>query len=108
MKRLVTYSWYRRHALLITHILLAVGVLLALGGALYVNQANERLATNTHKAICTLRADLVERRDGGIRFLASHPHGALGFTAAELAKNIDSQTRTIKSLSVADCEVTPP
>jgi len=108
MKRLITPSWYREKRLLITHVLLAVGVVLALAGTIQASRDNHTLAVATHRAVCTLRADLVQRADSAQRFLDAHPGGFAGFTRKEIQQTITNEHRTIRSLSTAHCEVTPP
>lgn len=67
-----------------------------------------RLATRTTAALCTFVADLAERRDQGVAFRKAHPHGALGFSAAQIDQTINSEGRTIKALSTLDCPPPPP
>jgi hypothetical protein len=108
VKRFVQYSWYRHHALVITHVLLAIGVVLALLGTIKTSRDTHQLASDTHRAVCTLRADLVQRVESAQKFLINHPGGFAGVSRKDILISLRNQQRTIKSLESAHCETTPP
>lgn len=58
----------------------------------------------TRDSLCTLRGDLVQRVDDSRAFLASHPHGIPGVSAASIQVGIDNQQRTIDALSGLHCD----
>jgi hypothetical protein len=46
----------------------------------------------------------LKRRVGSAKqFLREHPHGAFGFTTAQIKKGYQDQERTIKALSGVSC-----
>lgn len=55
------------------------------------------------EAICTLRHDLEHRISQSNDFLDKHPHGAFGFSRAQIEKSINDQSRTIKALAGVSC-----
>lgn len=57
----------------------------------------------THTALCTLRGDLAQRVLASQDFLAKHPHGLDGISAASLQQSIAGQERTIQALFALHC-----
>lgn len=60
-------------------------------------------ARRTKDAVCAFRADLVERVDASEAYLADHPEGVFGLSAAQIRSSLDGQRRTISALSSAGC-----
>jgi len=63
----------------------------------------EKTADVTHAALCSLREDLAERVATSEQFLAENPDGIPGLPAKTIQTSIDSQKRTIETLSVLEC-----
>jgi hypothetical protein len=61
-------------------------------------------AATTHTALCNLRSDLQARADSTRDYLHKHPEGFPGVSAATLQQQVDSQQRTIDSLSILNCD----
>lgn len=99
MKRLVTVEWYRRQALLFAVVFIAAGNVLALAAVYVLLQR----ADSAHSAICALEQDYVRRQHTSEQFLKAHPHGAFGFSRAQIEQQLSLQRRTIEVLRVADC-----
>lgn len=92
-------------------------VVLALAGLLYVLFTGLHSANTTRQALCTLRGgyddDIAVRAkqvQPNRRFVRKHPHGALGFTQAQLRKSVrDNETALAvlrerrKALSILHC-----
>lgn len=97
--------------------ILIYALLIAVGGYFYfqIQQQQDdltRVAINTNSALCTLRADLVQRVSDSIQFLQDHPEGIKGIPTAQIQQAIDNQQRTVDSLSNLNCpppveELTP-
>lgn len=66
----------------------------------------EKTTDRTNGSLCTLRGDLERRVVDGEQFLASHPAGIPGISAATLRQSIDGQRRTVDALSPLDCPAT--
>lgn len=64
-----------------------------------------RQEAKTHTALCTLQADLAQRVQSSNDFLATHPHGIPGVSAASIRASITGQERTIKALEPLQCSV---
>lgn len=64
-------------------------------------------ASRTTAALCVFRADLQSRVDGGVKFLASHPHGIAGISPADIKDSIRNQQRTVRALRGLSCPPTP-
>lgn len=80
-----------------TIVLYVVAILIGLGAAFTANMNRE--------AACSLRGDVERRVAAGQQFLAGHPKGApeLGFTRADIVKEIANQQKTVDSLGVLIC-----
>lgn len=63
----------------------------------------ERLGAQAHVALCTFKADLRERVRDGRRFLADHPDGFAGITAATIRQSLTNQQKTVDSLAELEC-----
>lgn len=77
-------------------------------GAFSISFSNQRaelrrITLNTNAALCTLRSDLEVRLQGAKDFLAEHPDGIAGITAATLQQSITNQERTVTALSGLEC-----
>lgn len=59
---------------------------------------------HTKAALCTFRADLIQRIEQSTVFLAEHPHGIPGIPAATIRDGIRNQQRTINALSSLHCQ----
>lgn len=79
-------------------IVIALIAVLALRSISTSEQANR-----TTKALCIFRDDIQSRIDQTIKFLAEHPEGFAGVSAATLRNGLDGQRRTVAALSVLDC-----
>lgn len=66
------------------------------------DQVNANQQANT-EALCALRADLQARVNSSTDFLAKHPHGVSGISAATIQASIDNELRTIHALSPLVC-----
>ncbi len=64
-------------------------------------QSREGVIAKT--ALCAFKADLQERIDGSLSFLARHPHGFAGVDVAAVRVSIANQQATLRSLSVLKC-----
>lgn len=53
--------------------------------------------------VCALRDDLRKRVREGEKFLAQHPQGAFGFTAAQIRSSVAGERRTISALAGVSC-----
>lgn len=62
-----------------------------------------REATRTTSALCALRGDLQTRINTSERFLADHPQGIPGISAASIRSSINGQRHTIAALSPLNC-----
>lgn len=102
-QRLIHRAWYVQHKNLIGYLILVAAVVFALAGTRSNSQDTERVAAQTHAAICTLRADLQRRVDDGDAFLKRHPHGIPGISRADIQRSLVGQRSTIKALAIADC-----
>jgi hypothetical protein len=107
----LTASWHeaverldRRYRLIairqtITSVLI-VGLLIF--GIAQRRRTDAQSQRNTH-ALCTLRDDLKDRVDRSDEFLATHPQGFAGISAAVLKQQTVGQKRTIKALEGLNC-----
>lgn len=71
---------------------------------------NRKLALEgqeAHDALCTFRTDLQRRITLGRQFLATHPEGIPGISAADLARSIAGQESTLKALKISNCKEAP-
>lgn len=57
----------------------------------------------TKDAVCSFRSDLVARTAASEKYLADHPEGVFGLSAAQIRSSLDSQRRTIAALGGAGC-----
>lgn len=64
-----------------------------------------KVSDNNRQAVCNLRVDLERRVQASEDFLHDHPDAIekLGFTPAQIQKEIDGQQRTLAALSVVSC-----
>lgn len=94
----------------LTAVCLGLVVLLLLGWWDSGNKRDdlEREAARTNMALCTLRGDLKQRVKSSEDFLATHPKGVLGISAATIRSGIAGQQRTIKALAGLDCTKEAP
>jgi hypothetical protein len=72
-------------------------------------QTQDRLqavATETHSALCTFKADLQARFENTKEYLAKHPgkEPIPGITRADLRRSLDAQRSTLDALSVLECD----
>lgn len=102
-KRLTQPAWYVAHKNVIGYLILVAAVIFALAGTRENSQDTERVAKQTHAALCTLSQDLQQRVDDSRRFLKHHPHGIPGISRADIQRSITAQQSTIKALAIADC-----
>lgn len=79
-----------------------VAVYLALGGVAFFSYTG---TTAVRNGVCNLRTDLEHRVEASEEFLTKHPGTikALGFTKAQVQKEIDNQRRTLSALDVVSC-----
>lgn len=61
------------------------------------------IATQTHSALCTLRADLQHRIDDANKFLVDHPNGIPGISAQEIKNSINNEEQTVNALAPLKC-----
>jgi hypothetical protein len=91
-----------------------MGVLVALALGVMLNSAASVLLWSslraqvdsndqTTVAVCELRKDLQRRVKASTQFLAEHPDGIPGISAADIRTGIDNQSRTIVALRGLDC-----
>lgn len=75
---------------------------LALGGIAFYTYST---ASENQQAVCNLRADLEHRVEASEEFLTEHPDTIreLGFTKAQVQKEINNQRRTLAALEVVSC-----
>jgi len=92
------------HNLVIATVVIYIGLLLVGGFTLResVNTSNE--SETTHTSLCTLRADLKTRVATSEELLRSNPAGIPGITAKAIKESLAGQLRTIKALSVLECD----
>lgn len=79
-----------------------VAVYLALGGIGFYTYSS---ASANRQAVCNLRGDLERRVESSESFIREHPDAVrkLGFTKAQVQKEISNQRRTLSALSVVGC-----
>ena len=78
--------------------------LLIVGIAVFYIVLSERTVSDqNHRALCAFRGDLDRRVADTRAFLADHPHGIPGITAANLELSIRNQEATIASLRFVQC-----
>lgn len=63
--------------------------------------------SNINKALCTFKNDLISRKVQSQEFLKDHPHGAFGFSPAQIQQGIDNYKRTIDALRSVSCPPPP-
>lgn len=65
-----------------------------------------QVATETHGALCTLRADVAQEQAGAIRFLKQNPEGApaLDLSAADIQRSINDRNDTLEALGGLKCK----
>jgi len=63
----------------------------------------ERVAKETHAALCTFKHDLEQRYMDGAAFLERHPEGISGISAADIQRSLANQKATLASLRALDC-----
>lgn len=89
-----------------------IALVLSMFVALWWNQEAglKAVATETHGALCTLKADIRIRRDTAKVYLKEHPRGVVSpatnaviITPAEIQRGIDNQNSTLRALSDLDC-----
>jgi hypothetical protein len=90
-------------ATLILYALLAGAGFVAYNNAQDSRNDIAKVAASTHRALCTLRGDLVQRVTDTAKFLATHPDGIAGISAAAIQQSLDNQQRTIDSLDSLKC-----
>jgi hypothetical protein len=66
-------------------------------------QALEKVATETHDALCAFKFDLKKRHDNGVQFLKENPNGIPGISAAQIKQSLGNQQDTLDSLEPLDC-----
>lgn len=64
-----------------------------------IGKQADRLTT----ALCNQRDDQIERVRSSTAFLKAHPHGAFGFTRAQLQDGINRSKKNIAALEPLDC-----
>lgn len=88
---------------------LAIAILFGLNR----RERNEQFKQNStaHAALCTFRADLVRRADDTEQFIREIETGVRmsipGITEADLARSLNAQRSTVKSLAILDCKEEP-
>jgi hypothetical protein len=95
-----------RTLLMITLIVLGLGVMMntAASVTLWHNLRVQVDRNNqTTEGVCALRADLERRVALGVKYLETHPNGALGLKPEEIRAGIDNQQRTVTALGDLDC-----
>jgi len=85
--------------LVIATLILYVALAILAGFSYHTSRQNQ-------EAVCNLRGDLQHRIQGSETFLADHPDAVqkLGFTVAQVQKEIDNQRRTLRALSAVSCD----
>lgn len=87
-------------------------VLTALVLGLWFNQSRglKKVATDTHSALCTFRADIQNRHDATVKYLLDHPRGLttkkgdVVITAAQFKQSLKTQESTLNALRrLGDC-----
>jgi hypothetical protein len=63
----------------------------------------QQVAVQTNTALCTLRGDLKQRVRSSEKFLAEHPNGIPGISAATIRSSLSGQKRTVASLAGLQC-----
>ena len=81
-----------------------IWLVLTTGLALWAVMLTFSVSDQNRESLCALRADLQARVDGGVKFLAQHPHGAFGFKPREIRDSITNQQRTVQALRGLDCK----
>ena len=54
-------------------------------------------------ALCAFRADIQRRYDSGVKFLATHPRGILGISAATIQVSLRNELSTLVALRPLVC-----
>ncbi len=70
------------------------------------NSADEhvqKVALETHSALCAFKHDLLRRHDDGAVFLIKHPDGIPGISRADIERSLSNQQATLDSLAALDC-----
>lgn len=91
--------------------LATTAILVAIVAGLWFNQARglKAVATETHTALCALKADLEHRHEAGLQYLVEHPQGVVTrsgdvvISAALLRQSLDAQQATLDALSALTC-----
>ena len=67
----------------------------------------EQVATETHTALCTFKADLERRYESTVKYLHRHegPEPIPGITRGTLRRSLQSQKATLDALDVLDCTI---
>lgn len=73
--------------------------LTVIGGAAYVFFS----LGETQNTLCVFRSDLQSRVNEGNKFLANHPNGFGGISAATLKISIENEERTLEALGGLSC-----
>lgn len=71
---------------------------LVIGGWYFATQASE-----SHAALCNLRADQVQRVRSSEEFLDKNPQGIPGISRAQIEQGLRNSRRTIQSLDSLGC-----
>ena len=87
---------------------LVVALILVVGAyARSTDQETERLAVETHSALCAFKGDLAERQRNARKYVADVRSGdreaIAGITLAEIQQSISTRQDTLDALASLDC-----
>jgi len=69
-----------------------------------VATAADKVAEETHDALCTFKLDLERRVETTEQFLLDNPNGIPGLSEEAIETSISNQKQTIEALAILECE----
>jgi hypothetical protein len=94
------------YATLVLYLAMALLAGLAWRDSIAKSRALQKETVTTTTALCILRDDMEARVNATLTFLAKHPTGAFGLTAAEIAASVAGDQHTVTALASLNCPPT--
>lgn len=86
------------------HALVLIAIVAVTAFAYYRTEARvSDVATETHTALCTFKADLERRYEDGRQFLNENPDGIPGITTEDIQRSLANQKSTLDALAILEC-----
>jgi len=103
LTREIIHDWWKPVSFWLLTLALVLGFSITNGRT---QRALEKVAVETHTALCTLNNDLERRLEDTVRYLERHPgkEPIPGISRADLRRSIQNQRDTLDALSVLECE----